>query len=53
MHSVKIVLIWSFFWSVFFYIRTDTGIYGPEKAPYIDTSHSDDLFTELDNWLIG
>ena len=53
MHSVKIVRIWSFFWSVFFYSRTDTGKYGPEKAPYMETSCSDDLFTELDNWLIG
>ena len=39
-HCVKIVQIRSFFWSVFSCIRTNTGKYGPEKTPYLDTFHA-------------
>ena len=48
-HCVKIVQIRSFFWSVFSFIRTkyrntvfspNTGKYGPEKTPFLDTFHA-------------
>ena len=50
-HCVKSVQIRSFFWSVFFFIRTElrrfipvfspnTGKYGPEITPYLDTFHA-------------
>ena len=52
-HCVKSVQIRSFYWSVFSRIRTEygeteylsvfssnTGKYGPEKTPYLDTFHA-------------
>ena len=42
-HCVKSVQIRSFFWSVFSCIQTeygDTGKYGPEKTPYLDTFYA-------------
>ena len=52
-HCVKSVQILSYFWSVFSYIRTEcgeirylsvfspnTGKYGPEITPYLDTFHA-------------
>ena len=36
-HCVKSVQIQSFFWSVF---SPNTGKYGPEKTPYLDTFHA-------------
>ena len=48
-HCVKSVQIRSFFWTVFSRIRTEygdlrfnsnTGKYGPEKSPYLDTFHA-------------
>ena len=36
-HCVKCVQIQRFFWSVFSRIRTE---HGPEKTPYLDTSHA-------------
>ena len=45
-HYVKSVQIRSFFWSVYSCIRTEygdllnTGKYGPEKTPYLDTFHA-------------
>ena len=47
------VQIWRFFWSVFSYIRTEsmfssnTGKYGPEKTPYLDTFDAVDLFLNM------
>ena len=44
-HCVKSVQIRSFFWSVFFRVRTDwifisnAGKYGPEKTLYLNTFH--------------
>ena len=41
-HCVKSVLMWSFFWSVFFRIRTvssNAGKYGPEETPYLKPFH--------------
>ena len=32
--------IWSIFWSVFSCIQSETGKYGPEKTPYLDTFHA-------------
>ena len=47
-HCLKSVQIWSFFWSVFSCIRTEyssnTGKYGPEKPPYLDTFHAVQIF---------
>ena len=37
---MKIVQIRSFSWSVFSRIRPNTGKYGPEKSPYLDTFHA-------------
>ena len=44
-HRVKSLQIRIFFWSVFSCIRTEcgeenTGIYGPEKTPYLDIFHA-------------
>ena len=39
-NQVKSVLIRSFFWSVF---SPNTGKYGPEKTPYLDTFHAVNL----------
>ena len=43
-HCVKSVHIWSYFWSAFSCIRTkfspDTGKYGPQITPYLDTFHA-------------
>ena len=49
-HCLKSAQIQSFFWSVFFHIRTEyvtilqtitnAGKYGPEKTPYLDTFHA-------------
>ena len=36
-HYLKIVQIRSIFWSVF---SPNTGKYGPEKNPYLDTFHA-------------
>ena len=50
-HCVKSVQMRSYFWSVFFCIRTEyspnTGKYGPEVTLYLDTFHAVvDLFIE-------
>ena len=48
-HCVKSVQICRFFWSVFpriwaeygeILLISNTGIYGPEKTPYLDTFHA-------------
>ena len=39
-HYVKIVQIWSIFWSVFSCIRTEHRKYGPENTPYLDIFHA-------------
>ena len=55
MHCVKSVQIRSYFWSVFSCIRTEygdlqfspnTGKYGPEITPYLDTFHAVLLWNE-------
>ena len=37
---MKIVQMGSFFWSVFPVFSLNTGKYGPEKIPYLDTFHA-------------
>ena len=37
---VKSVQIRNFFWSVFSCIQSETGKYGPEIIPYLDTFHA-------------
>ena len=37
LHCVKSVQIRSYFWSVF---SPNTGEFGPEKTPYLDTFHA-------------
>ena len=39
-HCVKSVQIRNFFWSVFSCIQSETGKYGPEIIPYLDTFHA-------------
>ena len=40
MHYVKSVQIRSYFWFVFPVFSPNTGKYGPEIAPYLDTFHT-------------
>ena len=40
LHCVKSVRIRSFFWSVFPLFGLNTGKYGAEKTPYLDTFHA-------------
>ena len=38
-HNVKSIQILSCFWSLFSCIGLNTGKYGPEKTPYLNTFH--------------
>ena len=40
MHYVKSIQIQSYFWFVFPVFSPNTGKYGPEIAPYLDTFHT-------------
>ena len=44
-HCVKIVQIWSYFWSVFSCIRIE---YEPEITPYLDTFHAVEIYGNPD-----
>ena len=46
MLCVKTVQIRSYFWSVFSYIQSNTGKYGPEITPYLDTFHAVMVFNK-------
>ena len=62
-HCVKSVQIRSYFWSLFFCIRTkygeirpyfpvfglNTGKYGPEITPYLDTFHAANIPIDADD----
>ena len=39
-HCLESVQMRSYFWSVFSYIYPDTGKYGPEITPDLDTFHA-------------
>ena len=45
-HCVKSVQIRSYFWSLFFCIRTK---YGPEITPYLDTFHAANIPIDADD----
>ena len=45
-HCVKSVQIWSYFWSVF---SPNTGKYGPEITPYLDTSQASSMEPQITN----